>query len=102
MSFHPPKRPTEQEYYGFDFAACLANGETINSNPAPVFTVTVVDGTDASSSALLSGSPVITGTVVSNLIVGGLNGVTYELACLVTTSTGQKIQLCETLPVETC
>ena len=73
----------------FDFISCLQQGETILT-----FSVgaTVYSGTDTNPSAILSGTPtVVNGTQVRQLTTGGVNGVTYELDCTVTTSLGQTL-----------
>jgi len=73
----------------FDFISCLQQGETIAT-----FSVgaTVYSGTDPNPSLILSGSPtLVNGTQVRQLTTGGVNGVTYELDCTVTTSLGQTL-----------
>jgi hypothetical protein len=81
-----PKDPAEAIYYGVDFASLLAVGETISSatvsNRALVLT-------DAGSAAMLSGSPVIAGSVVTQKIIAGLAGNTYRIGFSVVTSVGQ-------------
>ncbi len=85
----PPKAPTEEIVVSFGFAARLKVGETVT---AAATTVEVVDGTDATPSAILSGSADITSApVVAQKIVGGVLGVSYLIQILATTSTGRKI-----------
>lgn len=87
MSFSS-KVPTEDEYFGFDFAARLATGETISS---VTFSIAVVIGVDASAAAMLSGSPVITGAIVKQLVIDGVVDVTYRLTASAVTSAGQTL-----------
>ena len=93
------KTPTESEPLGFDFAVDLATGETISTAP---FTMAVVEGTDASPSSMLSGSPAISGTEVRQRVVGGVVGVTYELSCTITTSMSNTKKACAYVVVEDC
>jgi len=96
MSFSP-KTPTEQELFGFDFSRLLPSGVTISS---AVVTATVIDGTDADPSAMISGSATISGSLVSQLVIGGVAGVTYCLKCAATFSDGQVPELHDDLAVE--
>jgi len=97
MSFSP-KTPSAEELFGLDFVLQVAPGVTISS---AVWTITVKQGTDPSPSAMLSGAAIIQGTKVSQKIIGGLDAVQYCLACLATTSDGEKIQLFDTFWVRT-
>ncbi len=99
MSFRPPKRPDEQEYFGFDFEALLRSGETIASTE---WTMAVEEGVDPTPSAMLSGAETQSGSIVEHKIVGGVSGVTYKLHCAATTSSGQLLELCDTILVESC
>jgi len=73
----------------FDFISCLQEGETISTVSV---SATVYSGLDSNPSAILSGLPtLVNGTQVRQLITGGVNGVTYELDCTVTTSLGQTL-----------
>jgi len=69
----------------FDFASYLPVGVTISS---AVTTATVYSGTDASPSALISGSASISGSQVTQSITGGVIGVTYVVQCAATFSSG--------------
>jgi len=80
------KRTAEKWKATFDFAEDLASGETISSSE---WVVTVVQGTDATPSGVLSGSPTISGSKVTHLLQAGLDGVTYCIRCRATTSQGQ-------------
>ena len=98
MSFKPHKQPGEQEYFAFDFELSLDDDETIES---ATWTVAVVQGTDPSPSAMLSGSPIVDGSKVSQMIIGGLSDVQYRLSCQAVTNLGQTLELYDTLWVRT-
>lgn len=66
---------------GFDLAPELGNGETISSCTATVSPVGLT----------LSGSVVISGTIVKQRVTGGTAGDRYTVRFLATLSTGQKI-----------
>lgn len=86
MANFSPKDPSEGIFYGHDFTELLASGETISSAAA---SMRVLAGTDASASSMLSGSPVITGSVVKHKVIGGVAGNSYMFGIAATTSTGQ-------------
>lgn len=94
MNFSP-KRATEREVFTVDFADLLGSGETILSNPAPVWTIFVFSGADADPSVMIDGAPSVQGSKVSTWIKGGVAGVAYKPLCKVTTSTGQELVLPE-------
>lgn len=81
-----PKDPAEAIYYGLDFARLLGDGETLSSATA---SIRVTSGTDAGAASMLSGSPIISGTIVKQLIINGVAGCTYRVGVLVVTSAGQ-------------
>lgn len=85
-----PKYAAETRTETFDFTSRLALAETLSTASV---TATVYSGTDASPSALVSGSAGISGAKVTQLITAGTVGVTYMLSCSVTTSTGQTLVL---------
>lgn len=74
----------------FDFISYLAIGETLSSASVAA---TVYSGTDASPSALISGSASISGTKVTQVITNGTLGVTYLLKCTAVTSASQTLVL---------
>lgn len=74
----------------FDFISRLAVGETISTQAV---TATTYSGTDASPSAIISGSATASGTQVTQKVTGGTLGVTYLLLCVITTSAGQTLEL---------
>lgn len=86
MAAYTPKDPGEDIYYGHDFANLLAAGETISSASA---TMRVITGTDLTPSAMLSGTPVVSGTTVKHKVIDGVAGNTYMFAVTVVTSAGQ-------------
>jgi len=77
------KLTTENELFTFDFSPIIASGEVINTAAC---VVQVKDGSDPNPSAILVGSPAISGAQVVQRVYGGLNGVTYRLEMTVTTS----------------
>jgi len=72
----------------FSFSIDLAIGETISSAS---ITAAVYSGTDAAPSALISGSASISGGEVTQIIIGGVEGVVYLLVCLVGTNLGSTL-----------
>ena len=84
------KPSSETRTETFDFASRLAAGETLSTAAT---SCAVYSGTDASPSAVISGSASIAGTAVAQKITGGTLGVTYLLTCSVTTSAGQTLKL---------
>ena len=77
------KDPVETEKFFWDFKFKLVGGETIST---AAVTATVVSGVDPTPQNIVSGSAVISGTQVKQLIIGGGNGVVYQLDCMITTS----------------
>lgn len=90
------KITTENEQFTFDFSNVLGTGETISS---AAMSVEVKDGTDSNPSAILSGSPVISGNRVAQRIYGGLDGVTYRLVLSIVTSATNVYTTVADLPV---
>ena len=85
-----PKDPDSVEFFKFDYTHDnrFETGETIIS---ATIEVTVLRGKDANADDLLSGAVIISGLTVSQLVTGGLSGVTYDIKCLATTSSGQQL-----------
>jgi len=77
------KLTTENEQFTFDFSPVLGPTETINSASC---TVIVKEGTDPNPSSIKSGVPAISGSKVTQRILGGLDGVIYRLEMSATTS----------------
>ena len=67
----------------FDFLEYLAVGTTLSS---AVTTAVVYSGTDASPSAIISGSASISSPKATQTITGGTSGVVYFLTCVGTRS----------------
>ena len=86
----PEKRSSETLLVPFNFLSALTVGTTISSASV---TATVYSGTDASPSAIISGSATISGAIITQKIVAGTAGVTYLLAAAATTSDGQVLVL---------
>ena len=74
----------------FDFTSRLTIAETIST---AVVTATTYSGTDASPSAIVSGTATISGKTVTQAITAGTLGVTYLLKCTITTSLSQTLAL---------
>lgn len=91
-----PKTASEQVRVPFDFISRLGGSETISTQ---VVTCTVWSGTDPSPSSMISGSASHSGSVVTQLVIGGVAGVTYYLLCRITTSLGQTLDLAGFLTV---
>lgn len=96
--FFPDKDPEEVITLSFDFSADLA-GELING--APVVSVTVFAGTDASPSDLLNGAAQLDGTSTKVLqsVKAGLADVDYRVKVKVPTSGSRTLVLARILPV---
>lgn len=80
------KDPLETVPLMFDFSALTA---AVNS---ATVTVSVRYGVDASPNAIKSGSPVINGATVKQLITGGVSGATYNVRCLASTPDGDFLE----------
>lgn len=91
-----PKTTSEGVNVPFDFISRLGSSETISTQ---VVTCTVWSGVDASPSSMISGSASHSGSVVTQLVIGGVAGVTYYLLCTITTSLGQTLSLAAFLTV---
>lgn len=83
-----PKAVGETLIYTVDFASRLAVGVTISTQ---VVTATVYSGTDASPSAIVSGSATASGTIVSQKLTAGTSGVVYLTTWTITTSDSQTV-----------
>lgn len=90
------KGPTEYRRQTFDFISQLRPAETISSAGVAC---TVWTGVDSSPQSMVSGSASISGTEVNQLIIGGVAGNIYKLACTAVTSLGQRLVLTGYLPV---
>lgn len=91
------KKVGETLGYPVDFISSLAPGETINTS---IVSVSVYAGIDPNPSAMITGTPTQSGTVVNQGITGGLLGNIYELLYKVTTSLNQTVEISAFLAVE--
>jgi len=80
----------ETQILTFDFTSRLTSAETIST---ATVAATVYSGTDASPSAIVSGTATISGKTATQAITAGVLGVTYKLLCTITTSLGQTLLL---------
>jgi hypothetical protein len=69
--------------FEFDMLSRLKLGETLVTSAC---VATVYSGVDAAPSAILSGLPVISGSIVSQKVINGLPGVIYLLSVSVRSS----------------
>jgi hypothetical protein len=92
------KITTENELFTFNYSQVLQPSETISSATCTAITM---NGTDTNPSAILSGSPTISGANVSQRVLGGLNENTYRLEMAATTSLGNVYVAVGDLPVYT-
>lgn len=90
------KTPAEGRKQVFDFISELAPSETIT---AAACTSRVWSGVDSTPQAMISGGAVISGTQATQLIAGGVAGVTYKITCTIQTSAGQTLVQIGYLPV---
>ncbi len=88
MNTLTPKSPSEEFAYAFDLTERLGDGDTVSS---VAFSIEVYEGADPQVSTMLTGSPSVNGALVSHKIRGGVNGTTYYLEALATTTDGEKI-----------
>lgn len=95
----PGKYVNERITITCNFAKRLGQGVGLTS---PTVTATVLEGVDASPSAILSGAATIDGTKVLQHVINGVNGVTYKLVFQVDTDESTPQRLIEELdlPVE--
>lgn len=90
------KDPAELLVASFNLVDVIEVGENIVST---ALSVSVMDGVDASPSALLSGGVTISGSLVLQNIQGGVDGVTYSVRAVITMNTGRVLVGAATLPV---
>ena len=82
----PDKHRSEVIQISFDFSGQVPAGTTILAGQC-ICTVTVFSGTDATPSAILSGSPTVVGTTgIRQRVVLGVLGVIYQITMKVTLS----------------
>lgn len=85
-----PKSPGETRTLVFDFISKLGAGETLVS---ATVTPTVWSGVDPTPSAIVSGTPSVSGTKAAAVITAGVDGTIYQLACIAVTSASQTLVL---------
>lgn len=91
-----PKDPSEVVSLSADYAALLADGETIASASV---SLAVLHGNDANVGTMLLGGAAIAGSVVTHLVRNGVDAVDYTFSVLATTNLGQILKLSGVLPV---
>lgn len=91
-----PKDPAEKVTLTFDFSAELGSATIAGT---PVCTVTLVAGTDASPSSLLSGAAQVSGGNVLQLVHNGSAGADYDVKCTATLDDTRILVLGRILPV---
>src|ERR1041385_3027348 len=94
---YDPKDPSSTEYFYMDFDDVLATNEAITSVDSSISIVG--SGKDPNLSSMLVGSASSSGTIASQLVTGGINGLTYRLKLTATTDKGQIIPLAADFPV---
>lgn len=92
MSFSD-KDPNEGIVVTFAFAALT------NTITSATVAIEVQSGNDTNPAAMLSGMAVVSGTNVSQRVIGGVAGCTYHLRCTIQTPDGSTYVLGNTLPV---
>lgn len=83
-----PKQVGETRSYSVNFADVLPLAVTISTQAV---TATVLSGTDASPSSIISGSASASGATVTQKITAGTVGVIYTLLWTITTSDSQTL-----------
>lgn len=87
------KDPDEIITLTFDFT----NITSAVSNP--VLSITVVEGTDPTPAAMLSGAAQIVGAKVLQKITGGVSSVRYDIRCQIDSPDGNRYVLADVLPI---
>lgn len=95
ITIHTSKRPGETVTLAFDFAAELG-GATISTK---LCAASVLSGTDASPSSLISGAAQESAGIVLQLVQGGVHGVDYIVEATAVLSDGRTLKLPAVLPV---
>lgn len=84
----PNKYVNEVIWIEYNMHDLLKVGEVISTC---TFAIRVVKGTDASSSAMLSGSAVIDGSIVSQKLINGVKGNIYAIMATCPTDGGRTL-----------
>jgi hypothetical protein len=83
MKNFPNKAAGEKVTLTFDFEPEIGGDAIVTKSCA----VELVSGTDANPSAMLNGSPTVSGQKVYQSIMGGVTGAKYDIVCTITTAT---------------
>ena len=88
------KRVSEVLFLAVDWVNRMPSGTTLSS--ATNWVATVKSGTDASPSSIISGSAAVSGSLTTQKITAGTDGVVYYLEAAAVTSDAQTLELlCE-------
>mgnify|MGYP003353674087 FL=1 len=90
------KITNDSEQFTFDYTPVMGSSETISSATC---TIVVKEGSDSNPTAMLIGTPLISGFKVAQRISGGLDGVTYSIQMTATTSLSNVYTIVGDLPV---
>lgn len=85
LAVFPSKRPDESLPLQFSFGDQLQFGETISGQ---AITSTVFAGEDPLPADILFGAPTLAGSTITQVVLGGIPGVIYQLVCIVSGSMG--------------
>ena len=88
MSTWSPKNPTSGEFFTVDLVRQLAPNDSITGGTC---TISIISGTDPAAASMLSGTPVISGTNLSQKVIAGVDGVRYRLNFSATTLLGETL-----------
>ena len=77
------KQPSESRFYNFDFTSKLRTGDALTGSP----TVT------GAPTGLTIGVPSLSSPLVQVRISGGVDGITYKLTALATTTQGDTLEV---------
>jgi hypothetical protein len=78
----------ETRTLSFDFTSRMSVGETIAGQAC---TAGLFSGVDGAPSAVISGVATASGAVVSQNVVGTVEGCVYDIKCVISTSLGQTL-----------
>ena len=85
----PDKDPSGDLILTFNFTVDLLPGESISS---VVVTCEVLLGFDSTPSSMLSGSASLTNSpLISQKVIGGVDGTTYKIRAVAATSAGRNL-----------
>ena len=90
-----PKDPIEIFTLSFDFSKI--NSAVTSASVA----CAIVSGTDSGAAAMVSGAAQISGSLVMQQIINGVDGCSYDIRCTANTPDGNKYVLADVLTVIT-